>query len=959
VLWVTRGVTLGALALGVGAIGETLLFQERTRSLGAWLLVGAMALAVVAWNGRPATSWRVHRSPRTAVSATRVLRWAPVALRLAGIVGALGLAGAALLAWEAEPEAVFGRQGVLWVASVALLLAASARWYSATQSEAALGPPWTRAEGLVFAGLILLSLGTHLTSLDAIPWRFHYDEVIAHIEALRFYQGPQISLFTTTWVNTSLPSGWFAVPAGLMWLFGDGLGSSRLGVALLGALTVIPVYGLARVAWGRTAAALAAFALAVSAAAVHYSRISITNSTTPFCWAVCFYFLLRGLRSRRPGDFTWAGLAAGFSMYTYYGTRLLPYLLLAFGGYLALFHFRTFREQLGLLALVPVGFVVGFGPLLAYFLRYPAAWAGRGLEQLTVPPTIPTTWAGWTADWAILAPLMDRNLLGVSVLPSGDSCYWAPLLLPVEAVLFWLGAGVLIARWRQPAAFLVVLWLGGVLFVGGTLVGERFVPALNHWTPAFPAFYLVLALPPTLWLRALRRTGPRLWRVGWGMVGVGLAALAVANAYTYLVAYPPRVPPAFASAQGRFFATLGPHDRVWVVGHSWETYYPEVKALLAPAIRVSVLLNPSRELPLIADPDDDLVFLFNTDMRPYLPLVQAYYPGGQVAPLQTPGGPVGVTYRVPAAQARARYGVLLTVAGPAGSGPAWQGAVPAVGALPLDLPTRYPLTATWSGALFVPEAGPLRLAVVGGTASTTRVQGQATGPPTPLLVDAGWVPFEVQARLSGPAPLRLLVQQGAGPPAPPAPRHLWPQPADAGLAVTLVGATVSQRIDPFVGTGVLGPTSRSRWLPPPTERDPALVPLAVPSGPATRLRWAGEVYAEGGAYRMALRTDAPARLWIDGALVLDLCANHPPADGLPVHGDEAGRSAPVELVPGWHQVQLDLDPTGVDNGLEWTWTRPDGVHEIVPPARLRLSAGGGPTHPARWPVPPGPITCSP
>ena len=63
------------------------------------------------------------------------------------------------------------------------------------------------------------------------------------------------------------------------------------------------------------------------------------------------------------------GLAAGLSMYTYYGTRLLPYLLLAFLAYLFVFHFRAARERLGHFALLAAGFFAGFGPLFAYFLN--------------------------------------------------------------------------------------------------------------------------------------------------------------------------------------------------------------------------------------------------------------------------------------------------------------------------------------------------------------------------------------------------------------------------------------------------------------------------------------------------------------------------------------------------------------------------------------------------------------
>src|SRR5437867_1693377 len=83
------------------------------------------------------------------------------------------------------PGAVFGLQGVLWLASIGLLLAACARWYPAG-SESELGPPWTRAEGAIFLGLVALALVTYTAWLDDIPWRFHYDEGLAYIEAMRF-----------------------------------------------------------------------------------------------------------------------------------------------------------------------------------------------------------------------------------------------------------------------------------------------------------------------------------------------------------------------------------------------------------------------------------------------------------------------------------------------------------------------------------------------------------------------------------------------------------------------------------------------------------------------------------------------------------------------------------------------------------------------------------------------------
>jgi hypothetical protein len=187
---------------------------------------------------------------------------------------------------------------------------------------------------------------------------------------------------------------------------------------------------------------------------------------------------------------------------------------------------------------------------------------------------------------------------------------------------------------------------------------------------------------------------------------------------------------------------------------------------------------------------------------------------------------------------------------------------------------------------------------------------------------------------------------------------LWPEAQDAGLAVTFNGTAVSHRIDSFVGTGVLG---NSDLLPADvissySERDPDLVRLVPATNGRARIRWEGEVWAESGVYTMELRTDAHALLWIDGGLTLNLCANPPVRPDVPIVGNIRPVTSRIDLSPGWHKVRLDYEATGNINGLEWTWTRPDGIREIVPPERLRhgdsVTPGG-----VSWPEMPVEIAC--
>ncbi len=103
------------------------------------------------------------------------------------------------------------------------------------------------------------------------------------------------------------------------------------------------------------------------------------------------------------------------------------------------------------------------------------------------------------------------------------------------------------------------------------------------------------------------------------------------------------------------------------------------------------------------------------------------------------------------------------------------------------------------------------------------------------------------------------------------------------------------------------------------------------------MRWEGEVYADGGPHTMGLRTDGRAALIIDGTSVLTMCRKPLTVQTFFARGGYSWAEATVDLTPGWHPVRIDLMATGNANGLEWRWTRPGGVTEIVPPHRLRHS----------------------
>ena len=209
----------------------------------------------------------------------------------------------------------------------------------------------------------------------------------------------------------------------------------------------------------------------------------------------------------------------------------------------------------------------------------------------------------------------------------------------------------------------------------------------------------------------------------------------------------------------------------------------------------------------------------------------------------------------------------------------------------------------------------------------------------------------------GPTTPRLLVQQGSTPATEVPTTHLWPQDPAAGLAATFAGATVAHRVDTTVAApwfGLVGARAGPVQPAYAGSLDYEGLPLGPLNGGGSLIRWEGEVYAEGGLYSLELRTDARARLTVDGAVVINQCWAGPPA---PLGGFRliTGPSHLLTLTSGWHAVRLDYQAGPDPGGLEWLWTRPDGVREVVPP---RACATPSPPM-AALPGPPRrpPLTC--
>ncbi len=634
----------GPLVYLVALLGTLLLPNERARTWAVLLLITSAMLAVALWgrqNWSPAFS--SDTTARTPANRSQLFY-------LFGVGTAMLLVLAADLRHAAAPTETFGLTGILWIAAMALLVWSAFFGSHSACAVSAAGRllRWPAWEIALLTVLFLLALFSRVWNLTNFPDNIYPDEIMTGTVATRSYLSPTTpppSLFSTLWSGIDLPALWFWIVAVFLKLGGTSLATLRLPAALFGAATVIPLYGLLRATWGRYAAIAGSTIMAFSISNVHYSRLALNNIVTQFFWATCFFFLLRALRSRRQSDWVVAGLSAGFSEYFYYGTRLLPFILAVFMVFLLAFHWKKARQYADGFLLLAGSYLVAFGPLLVHFIRNPNLYLGRGASLLIWSPHIPINFAEIHRAWNTICPVLSENLLGISTHTSQDIIFYGPLLLPAEAALLVLGVALLLWHWRHPAAFLMLASGLGVLFVGGTLVAypNSVPPLINHWTPAFPAFYVALALPVGAWATSGKsELQPQLRWILPAAIGIALLVLGWCNLDFYFHHYyadPESLKSeAYRSAQrnyevqtaqSRYLASLDRNYEVFTVGRSPWPYDPVTTRYLVTEQNWTLLTDPKTELASITRDNKGMAFLFFPGNERYEKMTHELLPGGK------------------------------------------------------------------------------------------------------------------------------------------------------------------------------------------------------------------------------------------------------------------------------------------------------------------------------------------
>ncbi len=336
--------------------------------------------------------------------------------------------------------------------------------------------------------------------------------------------------------------------AGTVALFGTNWVGLRMVNAIIGAFTVLAMYGLGRALFDRRMALIAALVLATFPPHIHFSRISMAHITDGFVGVALIMFVVRGMRWGRRSDWVLAGVTLGLSQYFFESGRLLfPVLAVAWFFGMILFTPKARQHVRGMALVLIVAAVLAVPVYYTIVVRGDTGFARMGHSSSVNVDWVPlfrdgiqegdlgqaANWAltpflfyvhgrenpdFWGGPYSLLHPaIVPLFLLGVFY------CVWrlrSPTnVLPLYVIATGLGSSLMTEKWGSPR-FIIVMPIMALLIAIGIRYG------------------LALMIPGETFKKVKQRlASPNEWRIpitaGRALMGLVIAVVIFHPYYYY------------------------------------------------------------------------------------------------------------------------------------------------------------------------------------------------------------------------------------------------------------------------------------------------------------------------------------------------------------------------------------------------------------------------------------------
>ena len=478
--------------IGEGGMENWIWLGGITISNRLWLGTGLYLLALLTWAmGAPA----VH-SPGSALQPVAPEVSRPRSLPRTLLIGSLGIYVLSILMFLTGGET--GLVRVLWAVGLICFIASQLP-LPGMQADAHLGaegsPRFRWQDWLLLAFVLGAAFWLRFYKLALIPDDFHGDMASYGEVARSYLTGDQKEIFG--YAYSGIPLMAFFPGAFSMAVFGINIFGLQMSAVLGGMFSLLAIYLLVwRLFNSHRLALLTTVLVTINVVHIHFSRIAFCMDPWPFGYFALF-FLVDGLKARRPASFGLAGVFLGFCLQMYFPGRVLAFII---GFFLihAFFHRRSWiTENLPGLALMLAGTLVAMGPALAFHLTHWDVFVQRAREVFIFAPGEMghlLNKYNTTSPFMVLLTQIKLTLLMFN--QSGDTSshvgFPHPMFNFLVSPLIVLGLGSALRRWKDAGMFMALIWLALMAVLGSILTVDA--PPWPHLVGIVPAAALLIAV---------------------------------------------------------------------------------------------------------------------------------------------------------------------------------------------------------------------------------------------------------------------------------------------------------------------------------------------------------------------------------------------------------------------------------------------------------------------------------
>ena len=230
--------------------------------------------------------------------------------------------------------------------------------------------------GLLFA-ILIAAFALRTYNIENIPYSIYPDEAQNGVDAQEANATGNYKLF---YENNQGREGLFInIQALSIKYLGHTTFALKLPSIIFGTLTVLGVFLLIYELFQNYIAALiGSYFIAFSYWAINFSRIGFRAIMVPFILTFAFYFLFKGLRTKKIHDFIIAGFIYGLGLHTYIAFRVSPLILIVLLISLVITRKKFLARFWKHIFVFAVAMFIASGPMLFdFFVSHPEHYESR------------------------------------------------------------------------------------------------------------------------------------------------------------------------------------------------------------------------------------------------------------------------------------------------------------------------------------------------------------------------------------------------------------------------------------------------------------------------------------------------------------------------------------------------------------------------------------------------------